>query len=58
MDPFLEGVHGIHIVVAVLVVFWFGIGGARDLKRMFARLNTLKRDPADDGDLRTDRAQE
>ncbi len=48
----------IHIVVAVLVVFWFGIGGARDLKRMFARLNTLKRDPADDGDLRTDRAQE
>ena len=47
----------IHIVVAVLVVFWFGIGGARDLKRMFGRLNALERDQTDDGDLRTDRAR-
>jgi SSS family solute:Na+ symporter len=43
----------IQIVVAVLVVFWFGVGGARDLKRMLFRLNTLRRDPTDDGDLRT-----
>jgi hypothetical protein len=47
----------IHIVVAVIVVVWFGIGGARDLKRMFSRLKTLERDPADDGDLRTDGAR-
>ncbi|NIM00571.1 MAG: sodium:solute symporter [Acidobacteria bacterium] len=44
----------IHIVLAVVVVIWFAIGGAIDLRRMFARLRTLERDPADDGDLRTD----
>jgi SSS family solute:Na+ symporter len=45
----------IHIVVAVVVVVWFAIGGVRDLARMFRRLDEVDRDPTDDGNPRTDR---
>ena len=42
---------GIHVTLAVIVIFWFTIGGFRDLKRMFTRLRTMKRDDSDDGSV-------
>ena len=46
--------HGFLKVVFVLSVFttaWFTIGGLRDLKDMFRRLSTSKRDERDDGSV-------
>ena len=42
---------GIHVTLAVIVIFWFTIGGFRDIKRMFTRLRTMKRDDSDDGSV-------
>ena len=39
----------INIVVSVLVILWFAIGGTRDLKDMLRRLGTMTRDHKDDG---------
>jgi solute:Na+ symporter, SSS family len=39
----------INIVVSALVIVWFAIGGARDLKDMLHRLSTMTRDHKDDG---------
>ncbi|MFT3784863.1 MAG: hypothetical protein QM770_01690 [Tepidisphaeraceae bacterium] len=35
--------------VGVITAVWFGIGGTRDVLRMFRKLETLKRDDRDDG---------
>jgi SSS family solute:Na+ symporter len=40
---------GVNIVLAVLVVIWFTIGGLKDIKAMFKRLGSMERDPLDDG---------
>ena len=39
----------INIIVAVFVAIWFTIGGFVDIKAMFSRLKTMKRDHRDDG---------
>jgi len=39
----------INIGASIIVVFWFAIGGFKDLKAMFQRLKTLHRDDRDDG---------
>lgn len=39
----------INIGISAIVVIWFAIGGTIDLKAMFARLKTVKRDHQDDG---------
>ena len=39
----------INIGASIIVVFWFAIGGFKDLKAMFQRLKTLQRDDRDDG---------
>lgn len=39
----------INIIIAIVVVFWFTIGGARDVKALFRRLRTMERDDKDDG---------
>ena len=40
---------GINLVIAIIVVFWFTIGGFIDIKSMFNRLRTMERDDKDDG---------
>ena len=40
---------GINLVVAIIVMFWFTIGGFVDIKSMFNRLRTMERDDRDDG---------
>jgi SSS family solute:Na+ symporter len=37
------------MAVCVVTLFWFGIGGALDIRWFFARLATMKRDARDDG---------
>jgi SSS family solute:Na+ symporter len=39
----------IHLTLTVIVIFWFIIGGAKDLKAMIGKLRTMKRDDTDDG---------
>lgn len=39
----------IHVVLAVVVIFWFAIGGFKDLFAMIRRLKTMERDDTDDG---------
>jgi SSS family solute:Na+ symporter len=39
----------IHVVVSVVVIVWFSIGGIRDLKTMFRRLRAMDRDDSDSG---------
>jgi len=39
----------LQIAMAVLVVVWFGLGGIRDLKKMFRTLGARERDVTDDG---------
>ena len=39
----------INIIITIIAVFWFTIGGARDVKALFSRLRTMKRDDKDDG---------
>ena len=39
----------IHAGVAVVVIFWFMVGGFKDLKAMVKRLRTMDRDDSDDG---------
>jgi len=45
----------IHLALTVIVIFWFIIGGAKDLKAMIRRLRTMKRDDTDDGFINADR---
>ncbi|MDZ7401012.1 MAG: sodium:solute symporter, partial [candidate division KSB1 bacterium] len=40
---------GINIAMAIVVVFWFTIGGVRDVRALFSRLGTMQRDDKDDG---------
>jgi SSS family solute:Na+ symporter len=39
----------IPMIIAVVTLVWFGIGGLIDLRAFFARLATMKRDVTDDG---------
>ena len=39
----------LYICVSIITMFWFVTGGVRDLRFLFARLRTLKRDDRDDG---------
>jgi Na+/proline symporter len=39
------------LIVAIVTLVWFGIGGVMDLKRFFARLASMKRDVSDDGSV-------
>ena len=39
----------VHVTVSVFIIFWFTIGGFRDLKDMISRLKTEYRDHQDDG---------
>ena len=41
----------IYMVVSILVIIWFAIGGFKDMKKMFHRLATMDRDAADDGSV-------
>ena len=41
----------INIVISIIVVVWFSIGGIKDAKEMFARLRVVKRDHQDDGQI-------
>jgi len=42
----------IQLAVAVLVIFWFTIGGLYNIRDMFRRLTAARRDAADDGVVR------
>ncbi|TKJ37914.1 sodium:solute symporter [candidate division LCP-89 bacterium B3_LCP] len=42
----------IHVFIAVIVIFWFIIGGIKDLRAMILRLKTMERDDSDDGFIR------
>ena len=37
------------ILVCIVTLIWFGIGGVIDLRAFFARLSSMKRDAKDDG---------
>tara|TARA_Y100001970_G_scaffold251253_1_gene323823 strand:- start:315 stop:2375 length:2061 start_codon:yes stop_codon:yes gene_type:complete len=39
----------VHVTVSIFIIFWFTIGGIRDLKDMISRLKTEYRDHQDDG---------
>jgi len=39
----------IPMIIAMITLVWFGIGGIIDLRAFFARLATMKRDTTDDG---------
>lgn len=39
------------VIVAVVTLIWFGIGGFIDLRLLFARLASMKRDVRDDGSV-------
>ena len=40
---------GINLVIAVIVVLWFTVGGFIDIKSMFSQLRSMERDDRDDG---------
>jgi len=40
---------GLPLLISVITLVWFGIGGVKDLKSFFIALRTLKRDDRDDG---------
>lgn len=46
---FWRGYVVVQIIAAVVVVFWFTIGGIVDMKAMFHRLRHMERDDKDDG---------
>ncbi len=39
----------LHVSVGTITMCWFTVGAIRDLKRLFTRLSTIKRDDRDDG---------
>ncbi|MFH1864466.1 MAG: hypothetical protein ABIK85_01160, partial [Candidatus Eisenbacteria bacterium] len=39
----------IQVVISLLVIVWFSIGGFRDIGSMLGRLRVMKRDALDDG---------
>ncbi len=41
----------LYICVSIITMFWFVAGGVPDLRFLFARLRTLKRDDRDDGSI-------
>ncbi|MCK5127051.1 MAG: sodium:solute symporter [candidate division Zixibacteria bacterium] len=44
----------IQVVLAVISIIWFTIGGFKDIRIMIARLTTMKRDEGDDGFIHID----
>ncbi|MCP3978241.1 MAG: sodium:solute symporter [bacterium] len=46
----------INLAMSVLVVFWFGICGFRDVRAMLRRLATQQRDTTDDGSVASENA--
>ena len=43
----------IQLSISVGIVVWFTIGGVRDLRDMFRRLDVMERDDTDDGLVRS-----
>ncbi len=43
------------LIISVIVTVWFTIGGIKDLKEMFARLRTMERDHADNGEYQAEK---
>ncbi len=41
----------VRVVAAVFIIVWFAIGGVADIRKMFDRLRTMKRDHVDDGSV-------
>lgn len=41
----------IQIGLSIFVIFWFSVGGVRDIRAMLRRLKMLNRDPNDDGQI-------
>ena len=41
----------VRVVAAILIIIWFTIGGVADIRKMFFKLRTMKRDHADDGSV-------
>ncbi len=41
----------IQVALSSLVVLWFSLGGVRDIRRMLSRLDRLRRDVTDDGQV-------
>lgn len=44
----------IQVVLSLIVIVWFTLGGIKDIKSMFSRLDTMQRDHADDGFIQQD----
>ena len=42
----------VNVVLSVLIIVWFGLGGIRDIGRMVRSLRTMRRDDEDDGVVR------
>ena len=47
----------IQLGLAIIVIFWFTIGGFKDIKVMVHRLRTMKRDDSDDGFVSRERLE-
>ena len=47
----------IQLGLAIIVIFWFTIGGLKDIKVMVHRLRTMKRDDSDDGFVARERTE-
>ena len=39
----------LNLILTIVIIVWFAIGGLRDLKDLFDKLRTIKRDERDDG---------
>ena len=44
----------VQIVMSVVVIVWFAIGGVRDVRKMAHLLATMERDDTDDGMVRSE----
>ena len=42
----------LNLGMSIFVIIWFTIGGARDIRAMFGRLDAMQRDAEDDGSVR------
>ncbi len=51
-NRYWEWYFWVQIAIAVVVIFWFSIGGLRDVREMLRRLSTMDRDETDDGMVR------
>jgi SSS family solute:Na+ symporter len=54
---FISGIV-LPLIIALLTLIWFGIGGTMDLLLFFRRLATMRRDAADDGTVQKSKKSE